>query len=95
MKLRRECRCSGVRSRCTEWIRQSGLAVDGDDWDAQLVFVAVARRLRISAQIIFFQRKVGVGLGKGAARVRYSCHFDTREKKRYIDFGVWGWYYVG
>ena len=26
----------------------------------------VARQLRISAQIIFFQRKVGVGLGKGA-----------------------------
>ena len=26
----------------------------------------VARRLRISAQIIFFQRNVGVGLGKGA-----------------------------
>ena len=30
------------------------------------VFVVVARQLRISAQIIFFQRKVGVGLGKGA-----------------------------
>ena len=30
------------------------------------VFVAVARRLRISAKIIFFQRKEGVGLGKGA-----------------------------
>ena len=26
----------------------------------------VARQLRISAQIIFFQRKGGVGLGKGA-----------------------------
>ena len=26
----------------------------------------VARQLRISAQIIFFRRKVGVGLGKGA-----------------------------
>ena len=30
------------------------------------VFVAVARRLRVRAEIIFFQRKVGVGLGKGA-----------------------------
>ena len=30
------------------------------------VFVAVARQLRISAQIIFFQRKVGVRSGKGA-----------------------------
>ena len=29
------------------------------------VFVVVARRLRISAQIIFFRRNVGVGLGKG------------------------------
>ena len=47
-------------------MRQSGQAVDGDDRGAPPVFVAVARRLRISAQIIFFQRKVGVGLGKGA-----------------------------
>ena len=47
-------------------MRQSGLAVDGDDWDAPPVFVAVARQLRISAQIIFFQRRDGVGLGKGA-----------------------------
>ena len=59
------------------------------------VFVVVARQLRISAQIIFFQRKVGVGLGKGGAGLRYSCHFDTREKKRYIDFGLWVGYYVG
>ena len=50
----------------TEWIRQSGLAVDGDDWDAPPVFVAVARQLRISAQIIFFQRKEGVRSRKGA-----------------------------
>ena len=57
---------AGVRPLGTEWIRQSGQAVDGDDWDAPPVFVAVARQLRISAQIIFFQRKVGVGLGKGA-----------------------------
>ena len=55
----------------------------------------VARRLRISAQIIFFQRKVGVGLGKGARACGKSYHFDTREKKRYIDFGAWVGYYVG
>ena len=30
------------------------------------VFADVARQSRISAQIIFFQRKEGVGLGKGA-----------------------------
>ena len=47
-------------------MRQSGQAVDGDEVDVPPVFVAVARRLRISAQIIFFQRKGGVGLGKGA-----------------------------
>ena len=76
-------------------MRQSGQAVDGDDWDAPPVFVAVARRLRISAQIIFFQRKVGVGLGKGARACGKSCHFATREKKRYIDFGAWVGYYVG
>ena len=52
--------------RGTEWIRQSGLAVDGDDWDAPPVFGAVARQLRIRTEIIFFQRKVGVGLVKGA-----------------------------
>ena len=54
----------------------------------------VARRLRISAQIIFFQRKEGVGLGKGARACGKSCHFATPEKKRYIDFGAWVGYYV-
>ena len=34
--------------------------------DTPPVFVAVARQWRISAQIIFFQRKEGVGLGQGA-----------------------------
>ena len=68
------------------------MAMNGD---APPVFVAVARRLRISAQIIFFQRKVGVGLGKGARACGKSYHFDTREKKRYIDFGAWVGYYVG
>ena len=70
-------------------MRQSGQAVDGDDWDAPPVFVAVARQLRISAQIIFFQRREGVGLGKGARACGKSYHFDTREKKRNIDFGAW------
>ena len=69
-------------------MRQSGQAVDGDEWDAPPVFVPVARQLRISAQIIFFQRKVGVGLGKGARACGKSYHFDTLEKKRYIDFGA-------
>ena len=58
------------------------------------MFVAVARRLRISAQIIFFQRKVGVGLGKGARACGKRSVFATREKKRYIDFGAWVGYYV-
>ena len=75
-------------------MRQSGLAVDGDDWDAPLVFVAVARQLRISAEIIFFQRKVGGGLGKGARACGKRSVFATREKKRYIDFGAWVGYYV-
>ena len=39
------------------------MAMNGD---TPPVFVVVARQLRISAQIIFFQRKVGLGLGKGA-----------------------------
>ena len=34
--------------------------------DTPPVFAVVARQWRISAQIIFFQRKEGVGLGKGA-----------------------------
>ena len=76
-------------------MRQSGKAVDGDDGDAPPVFVAVARRLRISAQIIFFQRREGVGLGKGARACGNSCHFDKKKKKRYIDFGAWVGYYVG
>ena len=76
-------------------MRQSGQAVDGDDWDAPPVFVAVARRLRISAQIIFFQRREGVRSGKGARACGKSYHFDTLEKKRYIDFGAWVGYYVG
>ena len=57
-------------------------------------FHNVARQLRISAQIIFFQSKVGVGLGKGARACGNSCHFDIPEKKRYIDFGAWVGYYV-
>ena len=40
--------------------------MDGEDGDAPPVFVVVARQLRIRTEIIFFQRKVGVGLGKGA-----------------------------
>ena len=75
-------------------MRQSGLAVDGADWDAPPVFVAVARRLRIRTEIIFFRRKVGVGLGQGARACGKSCHFATREKKRYIDCGAWVGYYV-
>ena len=66
MKLRRECGRAGVMLRGTEWIRKGWQAVDDDDGDAPPVFVAVARRLRISAQIIFFQRKEGVRSRKGA-----------------------------
>ena len=62
--------------------------------DAPPVFVAVARRWRISAQIIFFQRKEGGGLGKGARACGKSYHFDTLDKKRHIDFGAWLGYYV-
>ena len=69
-------------------------AVDGDDWDAPPVFVAVARQLRISAQIIFFQRKAGVGLGNGARACGKRSVFATREKKRYIDFWAWVGYCV-
>ena len=82
MTLERSCGRSLGRWSGTEWIRQSGLAVDGDDWDAPPVFVAVARQLRISAQIIFFQRKGGVGLGKGARACGKSCHFECLEKKQ-------------
>ena len=59
------------------------------------MFVAVARQLRISAQIIFFQRKVGVGLGKGARACGKRSVFATPEKKRNIDFGAVVGYYVG
>ena len=76
-------------------MRQSGLAVDGDDWDAPPVFVAVARQLRIRTEIIFFRSKGGVGLGKGARACGKRSVSDTREKKRYIDFGLWVGYYVG
>ena len=76
-------------------MRQSGQAVDGDDWDAQPGFVAVARRLRIRTEIIFFRRKVGVWLGKGARACGKRSVFATPEKKRYIDFGAWVGYYVG
>ena len=62
--------------------------------DTQPVFAAVARQWRISAQIIFFRRREGVGLGKGARACGKSCHFATLEKKRYIDFGLWVGYYV-
>ena len=63
-------------------MRQSGQAVDGDDWDAPPVFVSVARQLRIRTEIIFFQSKVGVGLGKGARACGKSCHFECLEKKQ-------------
>ena len=62
-------------------MRQSGQAVDGDDGAAPPVFGAGARQWRISAQIIFFQRKVGGGLGKGARACGKSCHFECLEKK--------------
>ena len=62
--------------------------------DAPPVFEAVARQLRISAQIIFFQLKEGVGLGKGGAGLRNRSVFATPEKKRYIDFWAWVGYYV-
>ena len=52
------------------------------------MFVVVARQLRIRAQIIFFQRKVGVGLGKGARACGKRSVFATPEKKRDIDFGA-------
>ena len=57
-------------------------------------FHNVARQLRISAQTIFFQRKEGVGLGKGARACGKRSVSDTREKKRYIDFGEVVGYYV-
>ena len=45
-------------------------------------------------KLFFFQRKEGVGLGKGARACGKSCHFECLEKKRYIDFGAWVGYYV-
>ena len=84
MKLRRECELSppvSWSSRCS-FLQQTP------------PLNRVARQLRISAQIIFFQRKEGVGLGKGARACGKSYVSDTREKKRYIDFGLWVGYYV-
>ena len=52
--------------------------------DTPPVFVAVARRLRIRTEIIFFQRRVGVGLGKGARACGKSCHFECLEKKQVV-----------
>ena len=75
-------------------MHQSGQAVDGDEVDVPQVFAAVARRLRISAQIIFFWRREGVRLGKGARACGKRSVFATPEKKRYIDFGAVVGYYV-
>ena len=70
MKLRRECGRAGVMLLGTEWIRQGWQAVDGDDGDAPPVFVAVARQLRIIAQIIFFPAQGGGAVRKGGAGLR-------------------------
>ena len=58
------------------------------------VFVVVARRLRISAQIIFFPAQGGGGARKGGAGLRNRSVFATLEKKRNIDFGALVGYYV-
>ena len=58
------------------------------------MFVAVARHVSISAQIIFFQSKEGVGLGRGARACGNRSVSDIPEKKRYIDFGAVVGYYV-
>ena len=63
----------------TDLICHSGQAVERDEASSRTIAAGVrgrrelspplnrvARRLRIRTQIIFFQRKVGVGLGKGA-----------------------------
>ena len=76
-------------------MRHGWQAVDGDDGDAPPVFVPVSRQLRISAQIIFFQRKEGVRSGKGARACGKRSVSDNKKKKRYIDFGRWVGYYVG
>ena len=68
-------------------MRQSGQAVDGDDWDASPVFVAVARQLRISAQIIFFQSKEGVGLGRGRGLVVIGLSLTFRRKNGILILG--------
>ena len=64
------------------------------EWGRAASVWAVARRLRISAQIIFFQRKEGVRSGKGARACGKRSVSDIPEKKRYIDFGAWVGYYV-
>ena len=45
-------------------------------------------------KLFFFQRKEGVGLGKGARACGKRSVFATPEKKRNIDFGAWIGYYV-
>ena len=79
---------SGGQSVSRAVLIGSGQAVERDEVDAPPVFVVVARQLRISAQIIFFQRREGVRSGKGARACGKSYHFDTLEKKRNIDFGA-------
>ena len=89
MMLQRECGRAGVRSRDTEWIRSNAMK-----WmrrrcsGPSRVSCASARKL------FFFQRKEGVRSGKGARACGKSCHFDTPEKKRDIDFGACVGYYV-
>ena len=73
---------AGMRSRAMMGMRRLC------SWSSR-VGCASARKL------FFFQRKEGVGLGKGARACGKSYHFATREKKRYIDFGAWVGYYVG
>ena len=57
-------------------------------------FHTVARQLRSSAQIFFFQGRGGVGLGRGARACGNRSVSDIPEKKRYIDFGAVVGYYV-
>ena len=76
--------------------------VERDEWGAACLMASAPKNFTTSRvgcaserKLFFFQRKEGVGLGKGARACGKSGHFATREKKRYIDFGAWVGYYVG
>ena len=80
MKLRRECGCAGVRSSGTEWIRQSGLAVDGDDWDARVMMLQRELSPPVFVAVVNYRRPLIAS--------RVGC---ASARKLFFSSARWGW----